>query len=120
MSAITRASLYINKERNRGELVSALKKSAYGFEPLPQKVIEMAFAFSRSSFYPFPYQSTAVLLLGMMRDYKLLPDINLKSTAAEVFQSDFMRECLAKIGKKAPRKNFRPEIVLGRHFELET
>lgn len=120
VSAIARASLYINKERNREELVSSLKKSAHGFDKLPQNVIEMAFAYSRTSFYPFPYQSTAVLLLTMMRDYKLLPAMDLRSTAAEVFQSDFMRECLARIGKKAPRKNFRPEIVLGRHLELET
>lgn len=120
VSAITKASLYINKERNREELVNALEKTTYGFELLPRKVIEMAFAFSRSSFYPFPYQSTAVLLLKMMRDYELLPPMDVHSTAAEVFRSDFMRECLAKIGKKAPRKNFRPEIVLGRHLELET
>lgn len=120
VSAITRASLYINKERNREELVSALKKSSYGFELIPRKVIDMAFAFSRSQFYPFPYQSTAVLLLKMMRDYSLLPSIDVKSTAQEVFLSNFMRECLAGIGKKAPRKNYRPEIVLGRHLELET
>ena len=120
VSAITRASLYINKERNRDELVASLTKSAYGFDQLPRKVIEMAFAFSRSSFYPFPYQSTAVLLLMMMQDFKLLPTLDAKTTAAEVFQSDFMRECLARIGKNAPRKNFRPEIVLGRHLELET
>lgn len=120
VSAITRASLRINKERNREELVSTLKRTTYGFEAMPRKVIEMAFAFSRSSFYPFPYQSTAVLLLSMMKDYDLLPSIDAKSTAREVFLSDFMRECLAGIGKKAPRNNFRPEIVLGRHFELET
>jgi ABC-type nitrate/sulfonate/bicarbonate transport system substrate-binding protein len=120
VSAITRASLHINKERNRDELVSTLKQTAYGFADMPREVIEMAFAFSRSSFYPFPYQSTAVLLLSMMSDYELLPSINAKSTAREVFLSDFMRECLAGIGKKAPRNNFRPEIVLGRRFELET
>ncbi len=119
VSAITKASLYINKERNREELVSTLKNASYGFEHLNRKVIEMAFAFSRSSFYPFPYQSTAVLVLRMMRDYKLLPAVDVKSTAHEVFLSNFMRECLAGLGKKAPRNNFRPEIVLGRHLELE-
>ena len=120
VSAITRSSLYINKERNREELVSTLKQTTYGFEALPRKVIEMAFAFSRSSFYPFPYQSPAALMLRMMREYNLLPALDVKHTAAEVFRSDFLRECLAQIGKKAPRKNFRPEIVLGRHLELET
>ena len=120
VSAITRASLYINKERNRDELVSALRKSAYGFELISRKVIEMAFAFSRSSFYPFPYQSTAVLMLKMMQDYNLLPSFDTKSAAREVFLSDFLRECLGEIGKKAPRNNYRPEIVLGRHLDLET
>jgi len=120
VSAITRASLYVNKERNRDELVSALRKSAYGFELISRKVIEMAFAFSRSSFYPFPYQSTAVLMLKMMQDYNLLPSFDTKSAAREVFLSDFLRECLGEIGKKAPRNNYRPEIVLGRHLDLET
>ena len=120
VSSISRASLYINKERNRDELVSTLKQSSYGFGLLPRKVIAMAFAFSRSSFYPFPYQSTAELLLKMMRDFNLVPSINIKRTAHEVFLSNFMRECLMVIGKKAPRKNYRPEIVLGRHLELET
>lgn len=120
VSAITRASLHINKERNREELVETLKKSSYGFESIPRKVIEMAFAFSRSSFYPFPYQSTAVLLLEMMQDYNLLPSGDTERTARDVFLSNFLRECLGRIGKKAPRTNFRPEIVLGRHLELET
>jgi ABC-type nitrate/sulfonate/bicarbonate transport system substrate-binding protein len=120
VSATSRASLYINKERNREELVSVLRKTPYGFELLSRKVIDLAFAFSRSSFYPFPYQSTAVFLLRMMRDYKLLSTIDVDRIAHEVFLSDFMRECLIAIGKKAPRKNTRPEIVFGRPLELET
>ena len=120
VSAICRASLYINKERNREELTSVLRKTPYGFELLPRKVIDIAFTFSRTSFYPFPYQSTAVLLLRMMRDYNLLPTVDVNRAAHEVFLSDFMRECLAAIGKKAPKKNNRPEIVLGRPLELET
>ena len=120
VSAISKASLYINKEVNREELVSVLLETQYGFEALPQKVIDLAFAFSRSSFYPFPYQSTAALLLKLMHDYDLLPSMDMRRVAREVFLSDFMRTCLAKIGKRAPRTNYRPEIVLGRRFELET
>lgn len=120
ISAVSRASLYINKERNRQELVSVLMKTSYGFELLPRKVVNLALAYSRSSFYPFPYQSTAVLLLQLMREYKLLSNPDISRTAKEVFLSDFMRESLSAIGNKAPRKNYRPEIVMGRPFELET
>jgi len=120
VSATCKASLHINKERNREELVSVLRKTPYGFELLSRKVIDMAFAFARSSFYPFPYQSTAVFILQMMREYNLLSTIDVNRTAHEVFLSDFMRECLMAIGKKAPSKNHRPEIVFGRPLELET
>ena len=119
VSATSRASLYINKDRNRKELVSTLQKTPYGFELLSRKVMDIAFAFSRSSFYPFPYQSTAVLLFRMMQENKMIPAINAHQVAHEIFLSDFMRECLAAIGKRAPRKNYRPEIVLGRSLELE-
>lgn len=120
VSATCRASLHINKEGNREELVSVLRKTPYGFELLPRKVIDIAFAFARSSFYPFPYHSTAAFLLRMMTDYRLISAIDVDSTASDVFLSDFMRECLLAIGKKAPRKNNRPEIVFGRPLELET
>jgi len=120
VSATCRASLYINKERNREELVSVLRKTPYGFQMLSQKAIEIAFAFTRSSFYPFPYQSTAVLLLRMMQENKLLPTINARQLADQIFLSDFMRECLSAIGKRAPKRNNRPEIVFGRRLELET
>ena len=120
IAAISKASLFINKESNRQELVSVLTRTSYGFELLPRKVIDLAFAFSRSSFYPFPYQSTAILLLRLMQNYQLVPPIDIKEAAAEVFLSDFMRSCLTKIGKRAPRTNYRPEIVLGRRFEIQT
>ena len=120
IAAISKASLFINKESNRQELVALLTRTSYGFELLPRKVIDLAFAFSRSSFYPFPYQSTAILLLRLMQNYNLLPSTNIKDAASEVFLSDYMRGCLSKIGKRAPRTNYRPEIVLGRRFEVET
>ncbi len=120
VSAVARASLYINKEPNRKELVSVLQKTPYGFELLSRRVMDMAFAFSRSSFYPFPYQSAAVFLLRLMQEGKLLPTIDVHRVAQEIFLSDFMRECLVAIGKKAPTKNYRPEIVLGRPLDLET
>jgi len=116
----TRASLFINRERNRGTLVSILQKTPFGYAKIPEHVLKLAFMYERSAFYPFPYQSTAKVVLKMMRNAKMLPDINIAGVAREVFLSDYMRECLSEINVKAPRKNSRPEYVLGRIYELDS
>ena len=120
VTTVTQASLFINKERNRETLVSMLQKTPYGYADIPEHVLKLAFMYERSAYYPFPYKSTAQVILKMMRNLNLLPDISIPEVAHEVFLSDFMRECLAAIDVKAPRKNSRPEYVLGKIYELDS
>lgn len=99
-------------------MVATLQKSKFGYEKLDPEVLKLAMAFSRSGFYPFPYQSSATLILNLMRNYGLAPKVDSKAVAKEVFLSNFSRDCLNAIGAKSPRKNYRPEIVLGRVSKL--
>ena len=120
VSSVARASLTINREDNRKELATLLRTTPYGFAEIPSPVLEIAFANDRSDFQPFPYQSSAVFILNLLKKYKLIPEINSKQVAHEVFLSDFMRECFSDMGVKPPKSNFRYETVMGEVLNLET
>lgn len=119
VESTARASLHINHEKNRKELVLALRETGYGYADIPLTVLEVALAYQRSDFHPFPFQSSALALLDLMQSYKLIPPGDLRGLARDVFLSDFARECLGRIGARAPKGNFRPETIMGevRTFE---
>ncbi|MCI0469803.1 MAG: ABC transporter substrate-binding protein, partial [Nitrospirae bacterium] len=118
-SAAARASMYINIDTNRDELINLLRKTPFGYSDMPIDVLKVALSTERSSFIPFPYYSIALFTLKMMKDFKLIPQSDNKRIAKEVFLPDFMRECLTGIGHKAPSKNYRPETILGNVHEFE-
>jgi ABC-type nitrate/sulfonate/bicarbonate transport system substrate-binding protein len=119
VAATARAAIYLNRESRRPELVDVLRAAPFGFDVLPEKVLRRAFAYDRCAFNPFPYQSTAMVTLQLMQRFQALPPLDLRQVAGEVFLSDFMRECLELIGERAPRQNFRPELLMGKIHAVE-
>lgn len=119
VAATARAAIYINRESRRAELVDVLRATPFGYDALPENVLRRAFAYDRCAFSPFPYQSTAVVTLQLMQRFQALPALDTRQVAREVFLSDFMRECLDRIGERAPRQNSRPELLMGKIHAVE-
>lgn len=120
VSATAKGAIYVNKETNRHELVNLLRKTPFGYAGVPVDALTEAFSFERSAFQPFPYKSTAMVVLEMMERYKLMTTPHKRAFVDEVCLSKFMRECLASSGERAPASDFRPEIIFGHVKTFET
>lgn len=114
--ALTRGGLAANEPNNREELIDALRStSEYKYDKIAKPVLMTAFIPGRSDFYPFPFQSSARLIIEIMKKYSLLPDnVNDKKLAHEVFLSDFSRKIMKDLGANPPATNYRPEKILGK------
>lgn len=112
----TRGSDTANNPSKREELVDLLRSSAdYRYDTLPKSVLQSAFTPGRADFVSFPFQSSARVILDIMKRYRLLPEsIDDARVAENVFLSDFNRQVMAEVGLQPPISNFRPEKVLGK------
>ncbi|MEW6218855.1 MAG: ABC transporter substrate-binding protein [Thermodesulfobacteriota bacterium] len=114
--ATTEGGLVANEASNREELVDLLRASSdFRYDQVPKPVLQAAFTPGRSDFFPFPFQSSARVIIEIMKRYGLLAaDIDEAKLAAEVFLSDLSRSVLTDLGVQAPATNFRPEKILGK------
>ncbi len=113
--ANTRAALTVNEASTREQTIDILQSLPdYKYDKVPKPVLMKAFMPGRSDFYPFPYQSTARLVIEKMKSYKLLAaEINDKQLAEDVFLSDFYRKIIKDLGVEPPKSNYRSEKILG-------
>ena len=113
---MTKGGLMINEQETRGETVDFLRStSKYRYEKVPRQVLVRAFVPGRADFYPFPFQSSALVIIDIMKKHKLLPrNVNDKRLAREVFQSDLSRKIMTELGATPPESDFRAEKILGK------
>jgi nitrate/nitrite transport system substrate-binding protein len=114
--AVTLGALMANEPERRGELVELLQgQSGFGFDRLPGPVMQRAFTPGRTDFQPFPYQSTARLIIEIMKNHELLDArVDEKRLAGEVFLSGLSREVMRELGASPPESDYRVEKILGR------
>jgi nitrate/nitrite transport system substrate-binding protein len=86
------------------------------YSKVPLESMIKAFVPGRSGFDPFPFQSSAKVVLKMMKKNSLLPDnVKIEPIIKETFLSDFSREILSSMpGAKIPASNYRKEKVVGK------
>ncbi len=113
--AMTKAGLSANNPDNREETIDVLRSSEkYKFDKVAKDVLIKAFTPGRADFYPFPYQSSAMLIIEEMKKYDLLNrNIDARKMAEEVFLSDFSRSIIKEAGFEPPLSNYRTEKILG-------
>ncbi|MBW2467185.1 MAG: ABC transporter substrate-binding protein [Deltaproteobacteria bacterium] len=113
--AVTQSGLDANQPNMREEVIDILQSVPdFKYNRIPREVLKKAFTPGRSDFYPFPYQSTAMLIIEIMKKYGLLDaDLEARKTAEEVFLSDFSRQVMLDLGADPPDENFRVEKILG-------
>ena len=71
--AVTQSGLYANQPDTREQIIDTLQSVPdFRFDTIPKDILKKAFTPGRSDFYPFPYQSTAMLIIEIMKKY---PDI---------------------------------------------
>ncbi|MBI5741351.1 MAG: ABC transporter substrate-binding protein [Nitrospirae bacterium] len=111
-----RGGLIANDAANREEMVDLLRSVPdYMYDRVPRTVLLNAFTPGRSDFYPFPFQSSARVVIEMMKKYSLLPATSdEKKLAREVFLSDLSRKIMKELGVDPPESNYRTEKILGR------
>ncbi|MHB8808873.1 MAG: ABC transporter substrate-binding protein, partial [Desulfobulbaceae bacterium] len=113
--AVTKSGLFVNQPHARELILDTLQSVPdYQFDKVPKEVLKKAFTPGRSDFYPFPYQSTAMLIIEIMKKYDLLAaDLDPRQTAEQVFQSDLSRQVMLDLGADPPATNYRVEKILG-------
>lgn len=113
---MTKGGLTINETENRVSMIELLQSTSdYKFDKIPVDVLKHAFVPGRADFYPFPYQSSALIAIDIMKRLGLLAsDVDDKKLAGEVFLSDFSRKIMKDLGAKAPESNYRMEKILGK------
>lgn len=113
---MTKGALLANLPETRVETIDVIRSSSdYKYDKVPREVLLKAFTPGRSDFYPFPYQSTALLIIEIMKRYNLLSsDINNRKLAQDVFQSDLSRKIMAELDADPPETNYRIEKILGK------
>ncbi|OGW28177.1 MAG: hypothetical protein A2X56_06105 [Nitrospirae bacterium GWC2_57_13] len=114
--SMTRAGLAINEAEDRESTIALLQSSdVYKFDKIPAPVLMSAFTPGRADFYPFPYQSSALIIIDIMKRLGLLAkDVNDKKLAGEVFLSGLSRKLMKEVGAEAPVKDHRMEKILGK------
>jgi len=114
--AVTLGALVANEPNRRGELVELLHDSSgFGYDNLPRPVMQRAFTPGRTDFQPFPYQSSARVIIEIMKQHQLLDArVDDQALAGEVFLSGLSREVMRDLGATTPASDYRVEKILGR------
>lgn len=118
--SVTKATLQVNNANTREETIDLLRSSSkFKFDLIPKKVLMSAFTPGRADFYPFPYQSSALVLIDIMKKYNILPaDVHDRKVAEELFLADYSREIMKELGASPPASNLRVEKLFGRLREF--
>jgi len=69
----TEAGLVANDYRRRDRVIDLIHSKSKPYGKLPREIYRKAFMPGRSDFEPFPYQSSAKVLLGLMKSQGMLP-----------------------------------------------
>ncbi len=118
---MTKGALLANEPATRGEIIDLLQSTSdYNYDKIPKPVLLKAFTPGRSDFYPFPYQSTARVIIEIMKRHDLLPkEVKDAELARSVFLSGVSRQVMKELGANPPESDFRAEKILGQVREYQ-
>jgi hypothetical protein len=112
--ATTEAGLFANDYKTRDAVIDMVHERSEPYSKIERVLYKKVFMPGRSDFDPFPFQSSARVLLDVMKRQGIIDrSIASGQTARETFLSDFSRQILTEL--KAPRipaANNRTEILM--------
>jgi len=113
-----KAGLRANDYRTRDQVIDLVQTQSPPYSKIPRQIFRKAFMPGRSDFYPFPYQSSARVLLMEMKTQGLLPpEYDAEAVARETFLSDYNRKVMTELEASGiPANNDRVETLLGQEF----
>ena len=112
--ATTEAGLLANNYKTRDSVIDLVHEQSKPFGKIERMIYKRAFIPGRSDFDPFPFQSSAQVLLDVMQKQGILNrDIASFQIARETFLSDFSRQILIELkAPQIPSDNNRVEILM--------
>ena len=106
------SGIELNNGASRQGAIEKIHKESTPYSKIPLASLKSAFAVDRSDFDPFPYQSSATVMLGMMMESRALPEgTNIGEMVSDCFLSDFSRKLHTALGHTAPKENTRQEKI---------
>jgi len=89
------------------------------FKKIPLEKLQQAFQPRRSDFFPFPFISSAYVIVDQMKKTKLLPEnINTKAFANDIFQSEFAMRIIKQAATLVPGTSIPATIERKESFKL--
>jgi ABC-type nitrate/sulfonate/bicarbonate transport system substrate-binding protein len=114
IGVIGRLSLSINLPQNRENLVNILVKTKYNPPEFTYPILKGAFRAGETDYPVFPYKSSAVVWIDLLKTLGMLPEkVDSYKLAEETFASSFTREALKKANVPVPPSDYRAEIIMG-------
>lgn len=111
---IGKLSLNINLPQNRENLVQVLIKTKYNPPEFTYPILKEAFRAGETDYPVFPYKSSAVAWIDLLKTMGMLPEkVNSFKLAEETFASEFTREILKRANVPVPPSDYRPEVIMG-------
>jgi len=109
------AGLAANDYRSRDRVIDLVHAKSQPYGKLPRDLYRKAFMPGRTDFEPFPYQSSAKVLLDLMKTQGMLPgNADSAVIARETFLSDYARKILSELeADNIPESGRREETILG-------
>lgn len=111
---IGKVSLTLDQPQNRDTLVKVLLKTPYIPPEFTYPVLREAFKAGVTDYLVFPYKSSAIAWIEILKELKMLPsNVDSYRLGEEIFASEFARAALKKAGVPVPPSDYRPEVIMG-------
>jgi len=120
IGVIGKVSLTLDLPQNRENLVKVLLNSPYNPPEFTYPILKEAFKAGESDYLVFPYKSSAIAWIEVLKELKMLPsNVDSYRLGEEIFASEFARAALKKAGVPVPPSDYRPEVIMGEVKTLE-
>ena len=104
----------IDLPQNREKLVKVLVNTKYNPPEFTYAILKEAFKAGETDYPVFPYKSSAVAWIDILKTLGMLPaKVDAFKIAEETFASEFTREALKKAGVPVPPTDYRAEVIMG-------
>jgi len=120
---VTRATatscLMLNSIAMRKSQIEKIYAFHTPFNKIPLEQLQQAFQPRRSDFFPFPFLSSAYVIVEQMKKAKLLPEsLKVKAFAKDVFQSNFAMRIIEQASSLVPGTSIPSSIERNETFKL--
>ncbi|MBI4684036.1 MAG: ABC transporter substrate-binding protein [Nitrospirae bacterium] len=89
------AGLELNNQAFRNKAITEIHEKILPYKQIPLPLLLQAFGTDRTDFYPFPFQSSGVIVANQMKKLGLLqPDVETEKLVKDVFASELALEVI--------------------------